>query len=165
MFKKTMALSVALLSCNAFALDTPIIGQVESKCVVTTDKQGVYGNPSASVLSTDAVDGGVEPVVRFDVVLANAYKAVIAHPNAFSQSPTLNDVIAWTGSTAVEAVSDAGMSAYDTSKITYDNVTEIDLTIAGSTWFKVASEADYGFNKALPGGTYTAIVEANCIAL
>lgn len=165
MFKKTMALSVALLSCNAFALDTPIIGQVESKCVVTTDKQGVYGNPSASVLSTDAVDGGVEPVVRFDVVLANAYKAVIAHPNAFSQSPTLNDVIAWTGSTAVEAVSDAGMSAYDTSKITYDNVTEIELTIAGSTWFKVASEADYGFNKALPGGTYTAIVEANCIAL
>ena len=165
MFKKTMALSVALLACNAFALDTPIIGQVESKCVVTTDKQGVYGNPSASVLSTDAVDGGVEPVVRFDVVLADAYKAVIAHPNAFSQSPTLNDVVAWSGSTAVEAVSDAGMSAYDTSKITYDNVTEIDLTIAGSTWFKVASEADYGFNKALPGGTYTAIVEANCIAL
>jgi hypothetical protein len=165
MFKKTLALSVALLACNAYALDTPIIGQVESKCVVTTDKQGVYGNPSASVLSTDAVDGGVEPVVRFDVVLANAYKAVIAHPNAFSQSPTLNDVVAWTGSTAVEAVSDAGMSAYDTSKITYDNVTEIDLTIAGSTWFKVASEADYGFNKALPGGTYTAVVEANCIAL
>ena len=165
MFKKTLALSVALLACNAYALDTPIIGQVESKCVVTTDKQGVYGNPSASVLSTDAVDGGVEPVVRLDVVLANAYKAVIAHPNAFSQSPTLNDVVAWTGSTAVEAVSDAGMSAYDTSKITYDNVTEIDLTIAGSTWFKVASEADYGFNKALPGGTYTAVVEANCIAL
>ena len=165
MFKKTMALSVALLACNAFALDTPIIGQVESKCVVTTDKQGVYGNPSASVLSTDAVDGGVEPVVRFDVVLADAYKAVIAHPNAFSQSPTLNDVVAWSGSTAVEAVSDAGMSAYDTSKIEYDNVTEIELTIAGSTWFKVASEADYGFNKALPGGTYTAIVEANCIAL
>jgi hypothetical protein len=165
MFKKTMALSVALLACNAFALDTPIIGQVESKCVVTTDKQGVYGNPSASVLSTDAVDGGVEPVVRFDVVLADAYKAVIAHPNAFSQSPTLNDVVAWSGSTAVEAVSDAGMSAYDTSKIEYDNVTEIELTIAGSTWFKVSSEADYGFNKALPGGTYTAIVEANCIAL
>jgi hypothetical protein len=165
MFKKTMALSVALLACNAFALDTPIIGQVESKCMVTTDKQGVYGNPTASTLSTDAVDGGVEPVVRFDVVLANAYKAVIAHPTTFSQSPQLTDVIAWTGSTAVEAVSDAGMSAYDTSKVEYDNVTEIELTIAGSTWFKVSSEADYGYNKALPGGTYTAIVEANCIAL
>lgn len=165
MFKKTLALCVSLAAVNAYAVDTPIIGQVESKCVVTSDKQGVYGNPSASILSTDAADGGVEPVVRFDVVLAEAYKAVIAHPTAFSQSPQLNDVVNWTGSTSVEAVSDAGMSAYDTSKVEYDNVTEVELTIAGSTWFKVSSEADYGFNKALPGGTYTAIVEANCIAL
>ena len=165
MFKKTLALCVSLAAVNAYAVDTPIIGQVESKCVVTSDKQGVYGNPSASILSTDAADGGVEPVARFDVVLAEAYKAVIAHPTAFSQSPQLNDVVNWTGSTSVEAVSDAGMSAYDTSKVEYDNVTEVELTIAGSTWFKVSSEADYGFNKALPGGTYTAIVEANCIAL
>ena len=165
MFKKMLAFSVALVAMNAHGVDTPIIGQVESKCVVTSDKQGVYGNPSASILSTDAADGGVEPVVRFDVVLAEAYKAVIAHPTAFSQSPQLNDVVNWSGSTAVEAVSDAGMSAYDTSKVEYDNVTEVELTIAGSTWFKVSSEADYGFNKALPGGTYTAIVEANCIAL
>lgn len=165
MFKKTLALCVSLAAMNAYAVDTPIIGQVESKCVVTTDKQGVYGNPSASILSTDAADGGVEPVVRFDVVLAEAYKAVIAHPISFSQSPQLNDVVNWTGSTSVEAVSDAGMSAYDTSKVEYDNMTEVDLDIAGSTWFKVSSEADYGFNKALPGGTYTAIVEANCIAL
>ena len=165
MFKKTLALCVSLAAVNAYAVDTPIIGQGESKCVVTSDKQGVYGNPSASILSTDAADGGVEPVVRFDVVLAEAYKAVIAHPTAFSQSPQLNDVVNWTGSTSVEAVSDAGMSAYDTSKVEYDNVTEVELTIAGSTWFKVSSEADYGFNKALPGGTYTAIVEANCIAL
>jgi hypothetical protein len=62
-------------------------------------------------------------------------------------------------------VSDAGMSAYDTDKIEYDNTTEVDLSIAGSTWFKVSSEADYGYSKALPGGTYTSIVEANCIAL
>lgn len=165
MFKKLLATAAALFAVNAYAIDTPIVGQVESKCVVTTDKQGVYGNPSASVLSTDAVDGGVEPVVRFDVVLADSYKAVIAHPNAFSQSPALNDVVSWTGSTAVEAVSDALMSDYDSAKRTYDNVTEIDLTIAGSTWFKVSSEADYGYSKALPGGTYTAIVEANCIAL
>lgn len=165
MFKKLLATATALFAVNAYAIDTPIVGQVESKCVVTTDKQGVYGNPSASVLSTDAVDGGVEPVVRFDVVLADSYKAVIAHPNAFSQSPALNDVVSWTGSTAVEAVSDALMSDYDSAKRTYDNVTEIDLTIAGSTWFKVSSEADYGYSKALPGGTYTAVVEANCIAL
>lgn len=165
MFKKILAATIAMLAVSAQAADIPIIGQVESKCVVTQDKQGVYGNPSASVLSTDSVDGGVEPVVRFDVVLADAYKAVITHPSSFSQSPALSDVVAWTGSTSVEAVSDAGMSAYDTSKVEYDYTTEIDLTIAGSTWFKISSEADYGYSKALPGGTYTAIVEANCIAL
>lgn len=165
MFKKILAASIAMMAIGAQAADVPIIGNVESKCVVTIDKQGVYGNPSASILSTDAVDGGVEPVVRFDVVLADAYKAVISHPISFSQSPALNDTVTWTGSTSVEAVSDAGMSAYDTSKIEYDNVTEVDLTIAGSTWFKVSSEADYGYQKALPGGTYTSIVEANCIAL
>jgi len=165
MFKKILAASIAMMAIGAQAADVPIIGNVESKCVVTIDKQGVYGNPSASILSTDAVDGGVEPVVRFDVVLADAYKAVISHPISFSQSPALNDTVTWTGATSVEAVSDAGMSAYDTDKIEYDNTTEVDLSIAGSTWFKVSSEADYGYSKALPGGTYTSIVEANCIAL
>lgn len=165
MFKKILAASIAMMAIGAQAADVPIIGNVESKCVVTIDKQGVYGNPSASILSTDAVDGGVEPVVRFDVVLADAYKAVISHPISFSQSPALSDTVAWTGSTSVEAVSDAGMSAYDTDKVEYDNTTEVDLSIAGSTWFKVSSEADYGYSKALPGGTYTSIVEANCIAL
>lgn len=165
MFKKILAASIAMMAIGAQAADVPIIGNVESKCVVTIDKQGVYGNPSASILSTDAVDGGVEPVVRFDVVLADAYKAVISHPISFSQSPALNDTVTWTGETSVEAVSDAGMSAYDTDKIEYDNTTEVDLSIAGSTWFKISSEADYGYSKALPGGTYTSIVEANCIAL
>ena len=165
MFKKILAASIAMMAIGAQAADVPIIGNVESKCVVTIDKQGVYGNPSASILSTDATDGGVEPVVRFDIVLADAYKAVISHPISFSQSPALNDTVTWTGSTSVEAVSDAGMSAYDTDKIEYDNTTEVDLSIAGSTWFKVSSEADYGYSKALPGGTYTSIVEANCIAL
>ena len=165
MFKKILAASIALIALNAQAAEIPIIGNVESKCVVTLDKQGVYGNPSASVLSTDAADGGVEPVVRFDVVLADAYKAVITHPSSFSQSPALSDTVAWTGDTSVQAVSDAGMSAYDTNKVEYDSTTEFELTIAGSTWFKVSSEADYGYSKALPGGTYTAIVEANCIAL
>ena len=165
MFKKILAASIALIAFGAQAAEIPIIGNVESKCVVTLDKQGVYGNPSASVLSTDAADGGVEPVVRFDVVLADAYKAVITHPSSFSQSPALSDTVAWTGDTSVQAVSDAGMSAYDTNKVEYDSTTEFELTIAGSTWFKVSSEADYGYSKALPGGTYTAIVEANCIAL
>ena len=165
MFKKTLIASMLIAAVSANAVETPIIGNVESKCVVTTDKQGVYGNPTASVLSTDAADGGVEPVVRYDVIIADAYKAVISHPISFSQSPALTDVVAWTGSTSVEAVSDALMSDYDNTKIAYDNVTEVDLSVTGSTWFKVSSEADYGFNKAFPGGTYTAIVEANCVAL
>ena len=165
MFKKTLIASMLIAAVGANAVETPIIGNVESKCVVTTDKQGVYGNPTASVLSTDAADGGVEPVVRYDVIIADAYKAVISHPISFSQSPALTDVVTWTGSTSVEAVSDATMSDYDNTKITYDNVTEVDLSVTGSTWFKVSSEADYGFNKAFPGGTYTAIVEANCVAL
>ena len=37
---------------------------VESKCIITTDTEGVYGNSTASNLSTDAADGGVEPVIR-----------------------------------------------------------------------------------------------------
>ena len=165
MFKKILAASIALTAVNAFALDAPIVGNVESKCVVTLDKQGVYGNPTSSELSTDAVDGGVAPVIRYDVVIADSYKAVITHPSSFSQSPALNDTVTWTGSTAVDAVSDAQMSAYDTDKVEYDSTTEVDLEFTGSTWFAVSSAADYGVNKALPGGTYTAIVEANCIAL
>ena len=166
MFNKTaIAICASLIALNASAVDIPITGNVESKCVVTTDKVGVYGNPTANVLSTDQVDGGVEPVVRYDVILANAYKAVIAHPNSFSTSPQLSDTVTWTGETSVEAVSDALMSDYDTQKITYENVTEVDLTIEGSTWFKISSKADYGFNKALPGGNYTSIVEASCIAI
>jgi hypothetical protein len=57
------------------------------------------------------------------------------------------------------------MSAYDNNKIEYNNITEIDLTIAGSTWFKVASTANYGYDKAFPAGQYRAVVTAECIAI
>ena len=33
----------------------------------------------------------------------------------------------------------------------------------GSTWFKVTSNATYGYNSAFPAGTYTAIAVAECI--
>ena len=148
----------------AVAEDIPIVGNVESKCVIQADTTGVYGNPSPSNLSTDTADGGVEPVVRFDVAQADYYKAVITYPESFSQSPTLTDTVTWTGSTSVSAVSDANMSAYDTSKVEYNNTTEYELTVAGTTWFAISSEADYGFDKAFPGGTYRAIVTAECIA-
>lgn len=164
--KRNILLAVALTLCaNAFAEEIPISGTVESKCIVTQDTAGVYGNASAETLSTATADGGVHPVVRYDVIQADYYMARISHPTSFTESPNLSDTVTWTGSTSVDQVSDAGMSAYDTSKVEYDNVTEVDLSIAGSTWFKVESEADYGYNKAFPGGQYQAVVTAECIAI
>ena len=146
------------------AEDVPIVGNVESKCIITIDTDGVYGNSTPSNLSTDTADGGVKPVVRFDVLQADYYKALISHPVSFSQSPSLDDTTTWTGSTSVSQTSESTMSDYDTNKVTYDNTTEYDLTVAGSTWFAVSSEVDYGYDKAFPGGTYRSIVQAECIA-
>ena len=164
MFKKLM-LSVAILSGSAIAQEVPITGNVESKCIVQTDTLGVYGNPTPSTLTTASTSGGVTPIIRFDVIQASFYKARITTPSEFSESPVLNDVVTWTGDVAVGEVSDANMSAYSTSKVEYDNTTEIDLTVAGSTWFNITSTADYGYDTALPAGTYRAVVSAECIAL
>ena len=40
------------------------------------------------------------------------------------------------------------------------------LTLAGTTWFNVTSVATYGggSQKAFPGGSYSAVVVAECIA-
>jgi len=59
---------VILLFCafSAQAEEMEVVGNVASKCVVTPDTAGVFGNPTADVLSTDPTDGGVDPVVRFD---------------------------------------------------------------------------------------------------
>jgi len=165
--KRTVAVALAMIPMSTFAQlygETPIVGTVESKCFIVTDTEGVYGNATPSNLSTDPADGGVKPIIRFDIIQADAYKAVISHPISFSQSPVLADTVTWTGSTSVGEVSDELMSDYDTNKVTYDNKTEYEMSVAGSTWFTVASEADYGYNKAFPAGTYRAIVEAECIA-
>lgn len=154
----------AIFAAPVFAAQVEIEGNVESKCIIQTDTSGVFGNPTADTLSTASADGGVPPIVRFDVAIGDYYLARISHPTSFSTSPALNDVVNWTGSTYVFNVSDAGMAAYDTSKVTFNNVTEFDLTIAGSTWFRVDSTATYGVGRAFPGGTYRAIVEAECIA-
>lgn len=164
MIKLALTSIAAMFAVSAFAEDVPITGNVESKCIIVTDTDGVYGNATPSNLSTDAADGGVEPVIRFDVLQADYYKAVISHPITFSQSPALSDTTTWTGSTSVSQTSDANMSGYDTNKITYDNSTEYDLTVAGTTWFKVSSEVDYGYDKAFPAGVYRAVVQAECIA-
>jgi hypothetical protein len=76
----------------------------------------------------------------------------------------LDDTVVWTGSVSVAEVTDTLQSAYDSSKVVYDSTTEIDLTVAGTVWFKVDSTATYGVNKSLPGGQYRAIVTAECIA-
>ena len=167
MFKKSLiasALFVCSVNVASAQVDVPITGNVESKCVITTDTPGIYGNPTSNKLSTAPQDGGVNPIVRYDIIEADSYKAHLSWPQEFSTSPVLNDVVNWTGVAEVAEVSDAGMADFETSKIEWDNVTEFDLTIAGSVWFKVDSTANYGFDKSFPGGIYRAAVLAECIA-
>lgn len=161
-----MKYSVAILSLCAFPAlaNVQITGSVEAKCVIQTTKSGSYGNPIASKLSTTPADGGILPVMRYDVSIADAYTASITHPTSFSSSPSLTDTVAWTGSTSVTQTSVAGMSAYEAAKTVVGNTTNFNLTLAGSTWFSTASSAVYGSAKPLPGGTYTAVVQASCIA-
>jgi len=160
----TLAALALILPASAQAQDTIIEGNILSKCIINTDNQGVYGNPTPDKLSTTPADGGVEPVIRYDVAVADFYLARITTPTSFSSSPTLTDTVSWTGSTSVGEVSDAGMSAYETNKVTFESTTEFDLTIAGTTRFDVSSVAEYGAGKAFPGGTYRAVVQAECIA-
>ena len=162
--KKLAIAALAVTTMTAIAEEAIITGNIESKCVINTDINGVYGNPTPNKLSTLTTDGGVASVIRFDVALADYYLARVTTPTAFSTSPSLNDTVYWSGSTSVGEVSDSTMSAYDTDKVTYDATTEFDLTVAGSTWFNVTSVAEYGYDRAFPGGTYRAIVQAECIA-
>ena len=159
-----VAVSLLALTTYANAAEVPITGNVASKCTIFTDTEGVYGNPSPDKLSTAPADGGVLPVVRYDVAIADYYKAKISWPNNFSTSPNLTDALAWDGTVEVSSTSDVGMAGYEAAKVEYDNHTEYDLTVAGSTWFKVTSTVLYGQGKSLPGGTYTATVTAECIA-
>jgi len=163
--KKTLLAGLMLCAVSAQAEDLEVIGSVASKCVITPDTAGVYGNPTPQKLSSDPADGGVDPVVRFDVIQASYYKARITHPISFSESPALSDTVTWTGDTATSQVSDSNMSGYDAAKVEYDNVTEFNLTVAGSTWFKTETDATYGYGKAFPAGTYRAVVVAECIAI
>ena len=159
---KYLTMILATFALPALA-NVDIVGNVEAKCVIQTTKSGVYGNPIASKLSTTPADGGVLPVIRYDVSIADAYTANITHPTSFSSSPTLSDTVAWTGSTSVTQTSVAGMSAYEAAKTVVDSTTIFNLTLAGSTWFSTASSAVYGTAKPFSGGTYTASVVATCI--
>jgi hypothetical protein len=165
MFKKSITAILCLSALTAYAEDVPINGTVQSRCVITTDTAGVYGNPNAYTLTTTPADGGQLAVVRFDVSLADAYYAEITAPSEFSTSPSLPDTVTWAGDTEVHAISDAtGMGSYETNKVELGMTDKYDLTATGSTWFKTSSTATMGGNKAFPGGNYTALVEAVCIA-
>jgi hypothetical protein len=162
--KNLLTVIGAIMALNVMAEDVPVQGQVQMRCLITTDIPGVYGNPNPHTLSTAVADGGVLPVVRYDITLADSYKAKITTPTSFSSSPTLNDTVTWSGSTSVTQTSDAGMSGYEAAKVTYDSTTEYDLTVAGSTWFSATLTATNGYDKAFPGGVYNAIIVAECIA-
>lgn len=164
MFKKILTLAIAAISFSALAEEAQITGTVAPKCVINIDTPGVYGNPTPNKLSTDAADGGVAPIIRFDVVQAGYYKASISTPVDFSSAPTLTDVVNWAGTVEINQVTDPAMSAYETSVVRYNNTSEYDLTVAGTTWFKANSIATYGYNKAFPSGNYKSIVIAECIA-
>ena len=165
MFKKAIIVAMSMSALSAYALEVPINGTVQSRCVISTDTTGVYGNPNAYTLTTDPASGGQLPVVRFDVTLADAYYAEITAPSEFSSSPSLPDVVNFTGDTTVTAVSDsANMGSYEADKVELGMTDKYDLTADGSTWFSTSSTATMGGNRAFPGGNYTALVEASCIA-
>ena len=167
MFIKKIALTAGLMLVPfaTIAAEVPITGTVESRCIIQTSTPGTYGNPNAYTLSTQAADGGDQAVVRFDVSLADAYYAEITPPLAFSSAPNLPDQVSWTGEVSVQTVSDAtGMGTYETDKLELGDTDRYTLTATGSTWFAIHSTATMGGNKAFPGGTYTAVAEAVCIA-
>lgn len=166
MFNKAAFVVVGLLvSSFAQAETTRINGVVQSRCIIQTDNTGTYGNPNAYTLSTAPADGGEPAVIRIDVSLADAYYAEITAPSEFTTSPSINDTLTWSGDTQVKAVSDAtGMGQYESNKVELGMMDRYDLTATGSTWFKTSSEVTLGGNKAFPGGNYTSLVLAECIA-
>jgi hypothetical protein len=161
----SIAFSTIFLCSAAIAQDTPINGTVQSRCIIQTDTAGTYANPNAYTLTTSATDGGEDARIRVDVSLANAYYIEITAPEGFSSSPNLPDIVSFTGDTQVDTVSDAtGMGSYESNKIELGMTDRYDLTATGSTWFKTSSVATMGGSKAFPGGNYTALVKAECIA-
>ena len=168
MFRTTLigAASALIATCGvAIAADTPINGTVQSRCIIQTDTAGTYANPNAYTLTTSTTDGGEPARIRVDVSLADAYYVEITAPSEFSTSPNLPDVVSWTGDTEVDTVSDAtNMADYETNKVELGMMDRYDMTATGSTWFKTSSVATMGGSKAFPGGNYTAIVQAECIA-
>ena len=164
--KKLITIGLMLLATTAYAGNIDITGTVESRCIVNTDTPGVYGNPNAYTLTTLPASAGQVPIVRIDTSLANAYNAQISYPTSFSTSPSLSDTTAWEGAVGVEQTSSSDMSGYQAASTTTGAMRTYPLSIAGTTWFSVASTATYGGGqqKPFPGGSYKAVILAECIA-
>ena len=166
MFGLVIMLTACSLITDTAEAGTNIDGSVQSRCTVDTDTPGAYGNPNAYTLTTLPASAGQVPIVRFDVSLANAYFAQVSYPTSFSSSPSLSDSVTWTGAVTVAQTSSSDMSGYQAASTTTGAMRQYALTIAGTTWFASTSVATYGGgqNKAFPGGAYTAIVVAQCVA-
>jgi hypothetical protein len=164
--KKLITIGLMLVATTAYAGNIDITGTVESRCIVNTDTPGVYGNPNAYTLTTLPASAGQVPIVRIDASLANAYNAQISYPTSFSTSPSLSDTTAWVGAVGVEQTSSSDMSGYQAASTTTGAMRTYPLSIAGTTWFSVASTATYGGGqqKPFPGGSYKAVILAECIA-
>jgi hypothetical protein len=164
--KKLITIGLMLVATTAYAANIDITGTVQSRCIVNTDTPGVYGNPNAYTLTTLPASAGQVPIVRIDASLANAYNAQISYPTSFSTSPSLSDTTAWEGAVAVAQTSSSDMSGYQAASTTTGAMRTYPLSIAGTTWFTVASTATYGGGqqKPFPGGSYKAVILAECIA-
>jgi len=162
MKKLLIALSLIIGATPILAID--IDGSVQSRCTVADVTPGKYGNPNAYTLTTDPSSAGQVPVVRFDTTLANAYYAQVSYPTSFSSSPSLSDNVTWTGAVTVKATGESGMSGYQSASTTTGAMRQYGLSVAGSVWIQSTSVATYGGNRAFPGGTYKAVVLAECVA-
>lgn len=56
------------------------------------------------------------------------------------------------------------MSGYQAASTTTGSMRQYGLSVAGSVWIQSTSVATYGGNRAFPGGTYKAVVVAECVA-
>ena len=162
MKKLLITLSLVIGATPVLAVD--IDGSVQSRCTVADVTPGKYGNPNAYTLTTDPSSNGQVPVVRFDTTLANAYYAQVSYPTSFSSSPSLSDNVTWTGAVTVKAAGESGMSGYQSASTTTGAMRQYGLSVAGSVWIQSTSVAVYGGNRAFPGGTYKAVVLAECVA-
>ena len=160
MKKLLIALSLILSATATPTIAVDIDGTVESRCSVATTVPGKYGNPNAYTLTTLPASNGQVPVVRFDSSLANAYYAQVTYPTSFSSSPSLSDNVTWTG----EVTGESGMSGYQAASTTTGAMRSYPLSVAGAVWIQSTSVAVYGGNRAFPGGSYKAVVLAECVA-